>query len=217
MEYLKSDEPIINKNSKVTRFNVAREDKIVCLICKKPGHATEKCFHLSRAQEAVPNKQQNFLYPNQQRCNNFNGQKSTDNNFARNNYNNFPNNNFLRNKNYNFDNNNNHSLENRNKNYRNNNFLLCGTEKAPRLAGSGTREMPLLTVSPAAPAAVWPSAVRRYVAKAKAAEAPAHLLSPADSVADPPELDVGCFQHLQRPCLLRKHICLPVSSIGCLT
>ena len=32
--------------------------------------------------------------------------------------------------------------------------------------------MPLLTASHAAPAAVWPSAVRRYVAKAKAASDP---------------------------------------------
>ena len=108
MEYLKSDEQTNNKNNKVTRFIVAREDKFVCLICKKPGHTTEKCFHLSKAQDAMlHNKQQNFLYPNQQRCSNFNGQRSN-NKFARNNYNNFPNNNFLRNKNYNFNNNNNH-------------------------------------------------------------------------------------------------------------
>ena len=71
MEYLKSDELTNNKNNKVTWFNVAREDKFICLISKKPGHATERCFHLSKAQEVVlKNKQQNFSYPNQQRYNN---------------------------------------------------------------------------------------------------------------------------------------------------
>ena len=49
-------------------------------------------------------------------------------------------------------------------------FLSCGTEVAPRLTAAGTRNMPLLTASPAAPATVWPSAVCHYVAKAKAAE-----------------------------------------------
>ena len=34
--------------------------KFVCLICKKPGHATEKCFHLSKAQEAVLDKHKIF-------------------------------------------------------------------------------------------------------------------------------------------------------------
>ena len=96
-------------------------------------------------------------------------------------------------------------------------LLLCGTEKAPRLPGAGTREMPLLTASPAAPAAVWSSSFRRYVAKAKAAEAPVHLLLPANSAGDPPDLDVGSSEQLQRPFLLQKHIRLPVSPIGCLT
>ena len=82
MEYLKSDEQTNNKNNKVSRFNVARADKFICSICKKPGHATEKCFHLSKAQEAVlNNKQQSFLYPNQQRYNNLNCQRSNNNNF----------------------------------------------------------------------------------------------------------------------------------------
>ena len=63
MEYSKGDEPNNNENNKVTRFNLAREDKIVCSICKKSGHATENFFHLRKAQEAVLNKQQNFLYP----------------------------------------------------------------------------------------------------------------------------------------------------------
>ena len=96
-------------------------------------------------------------------------------------------------------------------------FLPCGTEEAPRLPGSGTRKMPLLAASPAAPAAVWPSTVRRYVAKAKAAEAPVHLLCPANSAGDPPDLDVGPLEQLQHPCLLQKHIRLTISSIGCLT
>ena len=54
-DYLKSEESTNNKNNKTTRFNVALENKIICLICKKPGHTTEKCFHLSNAQEAVLN------------------------------------------------------------------------------------------------------------------------------------------------------------------
>ena len=122
MECLKSEEQTNNKNNKVTRFNVAREDEFICLICEKPGHATEKCFHLGKAQEAVlNNKQQHFSYPNQQRYNNLNGQRSNNNNFSRNNYNHFPNNIFLRNKNYNLNNNNNNNLQNSNNNYRNNN------------------------------------------------------------------------------------------------
>ena len=75
-------------------------------------------------------------------------------------------------------------------------FLLCGTKEAPRLPSAGTRNMPLLTASPAAPDATWPSAVRRYVAKAKAAEAPVHLLFPADSAGDLPDLDVSPFEQL---------------------
>ena len=49
MDYLKSDESTNNKNNKTTRFNVALDNKTICLICKKPGHTTEKCFHLSKA------------------------------------------------------------------------------------------------------------------------------------------------------------------------
>ena len=37
-----------NKNNKTTLYNVALESKTICLICKQPGHATEKCFHLSK-------------------------------------------------------------------------------------------------------------------------------------------------------------------------
>ena len=84
-----------NKNNKVTQFNVACKHKIVYLICKKPDHATEKCFHLSKAQGIVLNEQQNLSYPNQQRYNNFNGHRNSNNNFARTIYNSFSNNNFL--------------------------------------------------------------------------------------------------------------------------
>ena len=64
-DYLKTDEPVNNKNTKTTRFNVALEDKIICLIYKKKlGHTTEKCFHLCKAREADLNKQQqNFFIP----------------------------------------------------------------------------------------------------------------------------------------------------------
>ena len=96
-------------------------------------------------------------------------------------------------------------------------FLSCATEEAPRLPSAGTRKMPLLAASPAAPAAVWPSAFRRNVAKAKAAEALVHLFFPANFAEDPPNLDVDPLEKLQRPCLLQKHIRLPVSSVGCLT
>ena len=54
MEYSKSNEATNNKNNKVTRFNVAREDVTVCLICKKPGHAIEKCFHLRLNVSPIP-------------------------------------------------------------------------------------------------------------------------------------------------------------------
>ena len=44
MEYFKSVEPTNNKNNKVTRFNLAREDKFVCLICKKPVPQLKNVF-----------------------------------------------------------------------------------------------------------------------------------------------------------------------------
>ena len=64
-DYLKTEVSTNDKNNETTRLNVALEEKIICLICKKPGHTNEKCFHLSNTQEAVFNKQQKFLYPNQ--------------------------------------------------------------------------------------------------------------------------------------------------------
>ena len=48
-DYLKTKESTNNTNNKTIRFNVALQDKIICLICKKTGHTTEKCFHLSKA------------------------------------------------------------------------------------------------------------------------------------------------------------------------
>ena len=44
-DYSKTEESTNNKNDKNVQFNVALKDKIICLICKKPGHTTEKCFH----------------------------------------------------------------------------------------------------------------------------------------------------------------------------
>ena len=71
-------------------------------------------------------------------------------------------------------------------------FLLsCGTKVAPRIPCAGCRGVSLLTASPAAPAAVWSLAVRDYVAKAKAAEAPVQLLFPAHPTGYPPDLDSG--------------------------
>ena len=69
VEYSKSDEPTNNKNNKVTRFNVAREDKFVCLII-----LIKQILILI----LILNKQHNFLYPDQQRYNNFNGQRSSE-------------------------------------------------------------------------------------------------------------------------------------------
>ena len=95
-------------------------------------------------------------------------------------------------------------------------ILFFGTEVASRLRSAGTRNVPRFAAPPAALAAVWPPAVSRHVAKAKAAVTPFRLRLPADSAGDPPDLDVGPLEQLQRPCFLEKHIGLPVSSIGCL-
>ena len=81
-------------------------------------------------------------------------------------------------------------------------FLSSGTEVASRLPGAGTRNMPLLTASPAAPVVVWPSAVCCYMAEAKAAEAPIYLLFPAHPTGYPVDLDVGPLEQLQHPYLL---------------
>ena len=47
------DDSINNRNNKTTRFNVARDYNINCIICKKPGHVGENCYYLTKAQEAV--------------------------------------------------------------------------------------------------------------------------------------------------------------------
>ena len=59
-DYSKTEESTNNKNNKTTAFNVALEEKIIWSICKEPGHTTEKCFHSSKAEEAVLDKQQTF-------------------------------------------------------------------------------------------------------------------------------------------------------------
>ena len=90
-------------------------------------------------------------------------------------------------------------------------FLFCGTEVAPRLSGAGTRNMTLPTVSPATPAAVWPSAVCHYMAEAKAAEAPIYLLFPAHPTGYPPtrekKVDLVRSGQVKFPDLTRSWFC----------
>ena len=45
------DNSINNRNNKTTRFNVARDNNMNCITCKKPGHVAENCYHLTKAQE----------------------------------------------------------------------------------------------------------------------------------------------------------------------
>ena len=56
-DYLKVDDSINNRNNKTARFNVARHNNINCIMCKKPGHVDENCYHLTKAQETVSKKQ----------------------------------------------------------------------------------------------------------------------------------------------------------------
>ena len=118
---------ISNRNNKTTRFNVARDNNINCIICEKPGHVAENFYHFTKAQEAVSRKQNlNFVMQNQQLSNNYQQRENNSNNSARNNY---RNNHFLGNRNNNYNQNyfaqhnypNNNLLSNRNNNY--NNFL----------------------------------------------------------------------------------------------
>ena len=60
-------------------------------------------------------------------------------------------------------------------------ILSCGIDVESRLRSAGTRNMTLFAAPPAALAAVWPPAVSRHVAKAKAAVTPFRLRLPADS------------------------------------
>ena len=70
-------------------------------------------------------------------------------------------------------------------------FSLAAQRVPSRLRSAGTRNMPLFAAPPAALAAVWPPAVSRHMAKAKAAVTPFHLRPPAGPAGDPPDLDVG--------------------------
>ena len=146
-DYLKMDDPINNKKNKRTRFNVARDNNVNCIICKKPGHVAESCYYLTKAQEAVSKElNPNFVMQNQQPSNNLQQRENIYNNSARNNYrnnhfsgnrnnncdnnnsvqNNYPNKNFSRNRNNNYNNfssnRSNYPKCNRFHNYNNNNF-----------------------------------------------------------------------------------------------
>ena len=81
-------------------------------------------------------------------------------------------------------------------------FFHCGAEVAPRWPCAGSRGMYHLTASPAAPTFVWPTTVRCYVAKAKAAIAPVKLLLPANPAGCPRHFDVGRLEKFQGFCLL---------------
>ena len=49
-------------NNKTTQFNVVRDKNINCIMCEKPGHVAENCYHLTKAQETVSEKQNpNFI------------------------------------------------------------------------------------------------------------------------------------------------------------
>ena len=62
-------------------------------------------------------------------------------------------------------------------------FLLSyGAKVKPRIPCADSRGVSLLTAFPAAPAAVWFPAVRRYVA-------PVQLLFPVHPAGNPPDLD----------------------------
>ena len=121
---------INNRNNKTTRFNAARDNNINCIICKKPGHVVENCYHLTKAQKAISRKQNpNFFMQNQQPSNNHQQRENIYNNSASNNY---RNNHFLGNRNNNYDNNNfsrNRNNDNRQENldrnsYANHNFKI---------------------------------------------------------------------------------------------
>ena len=49
--------PINNRDNKTSRFNIPGGKKINCLICDKPGHVAKNCYHLTKAQNAVSEKQ----------------------------------------------------------------------------------------------------------------------------------------------------------------
>ena len=47
---------INNRNNKTIRFNVARDNNINRIICKKPGHVADNFYNLTKAQEAASEK-----------------------------------------------------------------------------------------------------------------------------------------------------------------
>ena len=55
-DYLKMDDSINNKNNRTTWINVARDNNKNCIICKKPGHVAENCYHLTIGQEPAKKK-----------------------------------------------------------------------------------------------------------------------------------------------------------------
>ena len=114
---------INNRNNKTTRSNVAGDNNINCIICKKPGYLAENCYHLTKAQEAIARKPNpNFVMQNQQLSNNYRRRENNSNNSARNNY---RNNHFLGNRINNYNQNNfaqNNYLNNNILRYRNNNY-----------------------------------------------------------------------------------------------
>ena len=73
-------------------------------------------------------------------------------------------------------------------------MISDGAEVAPRVPCAGPRSVSLLTAFPEASAVIWPPAVSRHVAKAKAAVTSLDLRLPADPAGDAPNLDVGCLQ-----------------------
>ena len=62
------------------------------------------------------------------------------------------------------------------------------------IAFAGSLSVPLHTAPPATSATVWPPAVSRHVAEAKAAETSFDPRIPADPARDPPDLNVGLFE-----------------------
>ena len=71
-DYSKIDDSVNNRNDKTTQFNVARDKKINCILCKKLGQVAKNCYHLTKAHEVVSKKQiPNFVMQNQQLSNNY--------------------------------------------------------------------------------------------------------------------------------------------------
>ena len=94
------DDSTNDRNDETTWFNIARDNNINVIICKKPGHVAKNCCHLTKAKEAVSKKQNpDFSMQNQQLSNNYQQRENKSNNSARNTY---RNNYFLANRNNNY-------------------------------------------------------------------------------------------------------------------